>query len=127
MRILGIDYGRKKMGLAISEGVLAQPYDVIKFDSIPQAIKKILDIVKKEDLEKVVIGISEGKMEDEEREFGRMLGRYIKQPVDYFDETLTTHDAQTYSLQAGIKRSKRKAMEDAYAAALILQNYLASF
>lgn len=111
MRILGIDYGRKKIGLAISEGGLAEPWKVIR----PDEIEKIL---KDEKFEKIVVGISEGEMAEESKEFAETIG------AETFDETLTSRDAQKLSMEAGIKRKKRKIMEDAYAASIILQNYI---
>ena len=113
MKILAIDYGRSKIGLATAEGSLAAPWKVIK----PGELKKILE---KENFNKIVVGVSSGAMAEEQREFARSIG------AETFDETLTTKEAQRLSLEAGIGRKKRKGMEDAFAAALMLQNYLDS-
>jgi len=126
MRILAIDYGRKKIGLAIADSILAEPLKVIKYQLINKPIKEIIDVIKKEKVEKVVVGVSEGKMGAESKKFSQELRKNLKIRVETFDETLTTHDAQELSRNAGIKRTKRKALEDAYAAALMLQNYLDS-
>lgn len=127
MKILGIDYGRKKIGLAISESSLAEPLSVIRFDTFDKAIEKIKAIIDSEKVGRIVLGVSEGLMAKEEKEFGLKLSDQVKIPLTLQDETLTTHDAQELSIKAGIKRKKRRAMEDAYSAALILQNYLDSF
>ncbi len=120
MRILGIDYGRKKMGLAIAEGQLSEPYKVIRYEDIDEAIEEI----KKEKVDKIVVGISEGEMGEESREFSNRLNEKLSIPVEMFDETLSTQEAQRLGIEAGIRRKRRKEMEDAYAAALVLQSYL---
>ena len=125
-RIIGIDYGRRKIGLAIAEGSLAEPYGVIGFNSKKEALKKIEQVVQVEHVEQVVIGVSEGRMGIEQKNFGEKLGNILKTPVVFQDETLTTQDAQKLSRNAQIKRKKRQNLEDAYSAALILQSYLDS-
>lgn len=125
-KIVAIDYGRKKIGVAVANSAsnLAEPLSVIRFETREQA----LDILKKEfeslGVEKVIIGISEGSMAKETKEFAHELEKVIGFSVELQDETLTTRSAQDLSIQAGIKRKKRQALEDAYAAALILQSYL---
>ena len=126
MRLLGIDYGRKKMGLAISEGILAKPLCVMRYSDAKTLNEKIRRIIKRFEIEKVVVGVSEGEMGEESKNFSQSLGRKLQIPVETFDETLSTHDAQRASIEAGIKRKKRKDMEDAYAATLTLQEYLDS-
>jgi putative Holliday junction resolvase len=126
MKIIGIDYGRKKIGLAIADGPLAEPLKVVRFESEEEALRKVEEAIKVEKVEKVVIGISEGKMAEETKEFGEKLKEELKIPVVYQDETLTTNEAQELSIRAGIKRKKRRALEDAYSAALILQSYVDS-
>lgn len=126
MSVLGIDYGRKKMGLALAESKLAEPYKVIRIKSIDQIIKEIVKIVEVERVEKVIVGVSEGKMGEEAKKFASALSFKLSAKVETFDETLTTHEAQELSQEAGIRRSKRKNLEDAYAATVILQGYLDS-
>jgi putative Holliday junction resolvase len=126
MRILSIDYGTKKIGLSRAETSLAEPYKVIRFRSKKEAIEKIGRIVKRENIEKLVVGVSEGKMGAESKRFGQNLKEKLGIPVAFQDETLTTQDAQKLSVSAGIKRKKRKEFEDAYSATLILQAYLDS-
>ena len=120
MRLLGIDYGKRKIGLAISEGRLAEPWKVIRYKDTRILSEQLQRIIKENDVEKVVVGISEGRMAEESKKFAKRIG------AETFDETLSTHDAQRVSIEMGIKRKKRKGMEDAYAAALILQGYLDS-
>lgn len=124
MKYLGIDYGRKKIGLAVSEGMIAEPLKVVRFGKKEVALAKIEQIVKTESIEKVIIGVSEGKMGEETREFTKLLKEKISAEVFFQDETLSTQSAQELSLTANIKRRKRREMEDAYSAAIILQAYI---
>lgn len=128
MRILAIDYGRKKAGVAVAdfESKLAEPLSVIRFENQDEAIKKVSEVAKIENATTVVVGISEGEMAKETKEFGKKLEGNLKIPVIYQDETLSTQEAQELSIGAQIKRKKRHKLEDAYAAALILQSYLDS-
>jgi putative Holliday junction resolvase len=124
--ILGLDYGRRKIGLALAdiESKLAEPLRILRVDSMEDALKKVSRVSGVSRVSKVVMGVSEGKMAEETKEFGRKLEKKLRIPVVFQDETLTTHEAQKLSQKAGIKRAKRKEMEDAYSATLILQSYL---
>lgn len=124
MRILGIDYGQKKIGLAFAEGSLAEPYKVLLVGSDEEALIKLGKVVKEEGVERIVVGISEAQMGGRSKKFGLRLRERLKTPVDFFDETLSTQDAERLSFQSGASRKKRKQMEDAFAAALMLQSYL---
>ena len=124
MKYLGIDYGRKKIGLAVSDGVIAEPLRILRYEDIRILREKLGKIISEFGIQIIVIGISEGEMGKESKEFGRVLEEKMKTPVIYQDESLSTRTAQELSIGAGIKRKKRKEMEDAYSATLILQSYL---
>ncbi|MBI2268034.1 MAG: Holliday junction resolvase RuvX [Candidatus Blackburnbacteria bacterium] len=126
MVILGIDYGRSKLGVAISEGGFAEPLVVVKTVSVSQAVEKIGRIVQEEGVEKLVVGVSEGSMAEEEEQFVQKLQGELKVPVETWDETLTTQDAHELSIEAGVSRRKRRNLEDAFAAAIMLQSFLDS-
>lgn len=117
MRTLGIDYGRSKIGLAIAEGSLAEPWKVVA----PDALKKILET---ESFDKIVVGVSSGAMGKEQKRFALVISHWTSAIIETFDETLTTKEAQRLSLEAGLPRKKRRGMEDAFAACLMLQSYL---
>jgi putative Holliday junction resolvase len=125
-KILGIDFGTKKIGLAIadSETKLAEPLQTIHFESSDGALEKIKRVVADENIGKVVLGVSAGKMAETTKKFGKKLEDILAIPVIYQDERLTTKEAQRLSIEAGIKRKKRKSLEDAYSATLILQSFL---
>jgi len=124
--ILGIDYGLRKIGLAIGDtkSKLAEPYKVLKVGSDKDALCKIDKVLLEEKAGKIVIGISEGKMAKDTEMFVKSLIKKIDTPVVLQDETLTTQHAQDLSIKAGVKRKKRRRLEDAYAATLMLQSYL---
>lgn len=124
MKILGIDYGRNKIGLAVGVAGFSEPLKVLRISSKKEALSKIHEAVIVENPDKIVVGISEGEMAIESRTFAKELQKYIEIQVDTFDETLTSFDAQNLSRVAGIGRKKRKEMEDAYAATIMLQNYI---
>jgi putative Holliday junction resolvase len=118
MKILGIDYGRRKIGLALGNSILAEPYKVIKVDNFENAVKKILQIIKVLQVEQVVVGVSEGEMGEESKKFAERIN------AKTFDETLSTYDAQKLSIESGMNRKKRKSNEDAFAATVMLQSYI---
>lgn len=124
MKILGLDWGEKKVGVAVSYGLLADPIRTIRYVSPEKLILELRNIVNKEGVEKIVIGVSEGRSRDKAQDFGKLLEEELKLQVEYFDETLSTHEAKEKTREAGIQRKKGKEMEDAYAAAVMLQNYL---
>ncbi|MEK7061225.1 MAG: Holliday junction resolvase RuvX [Patescibacteria group bacterium] len=121
MKTLGVDYGRKKIGLAISEGMLAEPWKVVKVNDFEETIEKTLQILKELRVDKVVVGVSEGEMGKESKRFAKRIGAEI------FDETLSTYTAQELSREAKVGRKKRKNLEDAYAASVMLQSYLDNY
>lgn len=123
MNILGIDYGNKKIGVAIATSYLAEPLMVIRFEDMPWLINEIKQIVNQEKIQKIIVGISEGKSKDIALSFAKSL-KEIGVEIDVWDETLTTKEAQLKAQEAGIKRNKRKSMEDSYAATLMLQSWL---
>jgi putative Holliday junction resolvase len=124
MVLLGIDYGLRKIGLALAGGRLAEPYKVIRYKAEEEAIGQIVKIAALEKVDKIIVGISEGKSADEAKAFGVKLSGAVEVPVGYADETLSTQTAQSLSIEAGIGRAKRKSLEDAFAAAVMLQLFV---
>ena len=118
MKYLGIDYGRSKIGLAVSDGKLSEPYQVIRYRDHDKMIAHIKRIIEKQKIEKVVVGVSEGEMGEESKKFAEVFNALT------FDETLSSHDAQQLSIESHMGRKKRREMEDAFAASIMLQSYL---
>ncbi|MEK7526770.1 MAG: Holliday junction resolvase RuvX [Patescibacteria group bacterium] len=124
MQILGIDYGTAKVGVAIAQSPLAEPLEVIRYKTQEELFTRLKNIIVSHNIEKVVVGESENASAVEAHEFGDKLHTETGLEIVYQDESLSSIEAQALSRQAGIKRSRRKKMEDAYAATLTLQSYL---
>jgi putative Holliday junction resolvase len=122
MRILGVDFGIAKIGLAIADNGLAQPLKVIK--NHQATLDKIKRIIEKEKIERIVVGVSEGKVGQKARKYGRKLEKTTGLKVFFQDETLTTKEAIAKMIEAGKRKKYRQEKEDAFAAAIILQTYL---
>ena len=122
MKYLGVDFGLKRIGLALSEGELASPLKVIEISNLTDGVNKIKEVVDKEDVETVIVGMPEGKT-------GQIVEKFVKLPkregvaVEISDETLSTKQAAANMIQTGISKMKRR-VNDAYSASIILQNYL---
>jgi len=125
MKILGIDYGRSKIGLAVGDTVtgLVEPVGVYNSSRFKVQSAKL---IKNENIKKIIIGVPGGQIEKEIRVFGESITKLFKITVEYFDETLSTQEAQKIMIEAGRARNKRKKLEDAYAACLMLEYYLES-
>lgn len=124
-KILGIDYGRSKLGFAFAEGSIAAPLKVIRTTSPDEAVEQVIQVAAIENPEFLVVGISEGEMGEEQLAFAQRL-REHGWKVENWDEGLSTYDAINLSIEAGVKQGKRRTMEDAMAAAVVLQSFLDS-
>lgn len=122
MKILGIDYGLSKIGLAISEGELVQPLVVIQ--NSPKLISEISKIFQKYQIEKFVIGLPEGNLGEKVKEFAGQLLLSTGIMFEFKDETLTTQQALAKMIEAKKGKMVRRSCKDAFAAACILQEYL---
>lgn len=122
MSIVAIDYGEKRMGLAITYfGESVKPVGVYSKKSFLEVIKKLVDA---ESVIKIILGVPEGKNKQKIISFGKRLEKELHISVQYIEETLTSQIAQGNLIEMGIKQKTRKKMLDAYAACLILEKYL---
>lgn len=131
-RILGIDYGLKRIGLSLSDPTLtlASPLPTIQNDN--KSLEKILDIIKKNDVEKIVIGYpinmngTQSKICEVIDEFILKLSKKIKIEIIKRDERLTSYIAQQQILESVKSKKKRqdKSLVDQFSARIILQEYL---
>ncbi len=134
MRILGLDFGEKRIGVAISDpmGILASPLTVIEGKSTDSTIEYIVSITQEEEVERIVVGLprsldgSESVQAQITRDFIDLLQGQIDIPVDTWDERLSTVAANRMMNEAGVKKGKKKKRLDSAAAAIILQSYLDS-
>ena len=135
MRILGLDFGSKTVGVAVSDELLitAQGVEIVRRKSpakLRQTLARIEEIIKEYNVEKIVLGYpknmnnTEGERCEKTREFGAMLNRRTGLEVIYWDERLTTVAADRSMMVSGIRRENRKEYVDDIAAIFILQGYL---
>lgn len=132
MRILGIDYGTRRMGLAVSDelAVVARGIGRLQCSSERQTLEEIAKIVTEYQVAKVVIGYPvrtdglKGAMCERVDRFAGLIGEALKLPVIKWDETLTTCEAEEILKNKGMTWQKRKKQVDELAAVLILQEYL---
>jgi len=129
-RLLGIDHGTRFIGLAVCDriGMLASPLEVLQRKSRKEDFAKINAIIAREDIVAVVLGLPPRppdfvgtSQSDIVRKWGRRLATAIGLPVYYWDEGLSTFDAEKLLADTGKRRPERV---DAHAAAVILQSFL---
>lgn len=118
MNYLGLDYGQKHIGVAISAGLLAEPLTTIPNNNLLTRLKQLITAHK---IRTVVIGQPAGQLASEVRQLASWLSS-LNLIVELADETLSTQDAVKSLLHSG--RKKRAANEHAAAAAIILQSWL---
>lgn len=137
MRIMGLDYGTKTVGVAVSDplGITAQAVETIERkaeNKLRQTLARIEALVKEYEVEKFVLGLPKhmnndiGERAEKSMEFGEMLHRRTGIEVIMWDERLTTASAERTLIEAGVRRENRKQVIDQIAAVFILQSYLDS-
>ena len=134
MKILGIDYGEKRFGLAVSDpsNMVARSLKVLERNKTRGWLGELKAIVDKNKIEKIVIGLprnmngSLGEKGKEVLAFVKVLEKAIRVPIVTWDERLTTVSAEKVLRQAELSRKKRKDILDKLSACIILQNYLDS-
>ena len=137
MRILGLDFGSKTVGVAVSDELLltAQGLEIIRRQSsnkLRQSLARIEAIIAEYQVERIVLGYpknmnnTEGERCEKTKEFKEMLERRTGLEVILWDERLTTVAADRLMMETGIRRENRKEYVDKIAAVLILQGYLDS-
>lgn len=137
MRILGLDFGSKTVGVAVSDELLltAQGLEIIRRQSsnkLRQSLARIEAIIAEYQVERIVLGYpknmnnTEGERCEKTKEFKEMLERRTGLKVILWDERLTTVAADRLMMETGIRRENRKEYVDEIAAVFILQGYLDS-
>jgi putative Holliday junction resolvase len=132
MRILGLDYGRKRIGVAICDelGLVARSLLAIERKTIKKDMAEIEMLAHEYDVEKIVIGYpltldgKEGIQCKRVSKFSEMIEERLSLPVVKWDESLSTKEAEDFLLEADMGRKKRRKRVDKLAAAIILQRYL---
>lgn len=135
MRIMGLDFGSKTVGVAVSDplGITAQGVEIIRRKSankLRQTLARIEELIKEYDVDELVLGLpknmngTEGERCERTREFKEMLKKRTGLPVAFWDERLTTVAADRAMVEKGMGRYERKEYVDEIAAIFILQGYM---
>ncbi len=133
-RVLGVDYGRARIGVAVSDelGMLAHPVETVPGAHIDAAAKRVAAIAREKAVAKVVLGMPRhmngdaGAAAEEAKVFGDKLRPLLKCPLVLWDERLTTTAANRALRDAGQKTRHTRGIVDQVAAQMILQGYLDS-
>ena len=137
MRIMGLDFGSRTTGVAVSDplGITAQGVETIvrkDENKLRQTCARIEALIKEYEIEEIVLGYPKnmnntaGERAEKTEGFKAMLERRTGKPVILWDERLTTIAAERVLMESGVRRENRKAVVDKIAAVLILQGYLDS-
>ena len=138
MRVLGLDYGSKTVGVAISDplGLTAQGVETIwrkQENKLRQTLARIEALISEYQVERIVLGYPKnmnntiGERALKSLEFKEMLERRTGLPVVMWDERLTTVEANRTLMESGVRRENRKQYLDELAAIFILQSYLDAY
>jgi len=134
MRILCIDHGTKRMGIAISDElkVIAQPLEFILAEPFANFLTRLKEIIREKEVDLILVGMprnmdgSYGPAALKVQEFVAVLKDAIVTPIKTWDERLTSAQANRFLIEADVRRSQRKEKVDKTAAAILLQSYLDS-
>lgn len=132
MRSMGLDYGDKTIGIAISDimGWTAQSKAVIRRNNLRDDFAKLKEYIVEYNVEEIIVGLpinmdgTAGNRVDKTEQFVNFLKKRINIPIILWDERLSTKQAESILLEANLSRKKRKKVIDQLAASIILQNYL---
>ncbi len=131
-RLLAIDYGEKRIGLALSDPlqIFAKPYKAIPNRDFAELVDFLCSLIREKDIERVIVGIpwnldgTESDMTKETKEFLDRLRNALKIPVVGYDERYTTYDANEILREMGLGWKQARTRVDALAACLILKKYM---
>lgn len=132
MRLLGVDYGQKRVGLALTDpsGILAWPLETVSWERAEDLFARIRAVVEREAVDTVVVGLpldlsgGESLTTRQARNFAARLGRRLAVPVVLCDERLSSAAAEEELKEAGLGWKKRKKALDSQAAVKILETHL---
>jgi putative Holliday junction resolvase len=132
MRILAIDHGTKRMGIAVSDELkmIAQPLEFIPAEPFAGFLARLTELLRDKEVELVLVGMprnmdgSYGPAALRTQDFVAALKGAITVPLKTWDERLTSVQANRFLIQGGMRRKQRKEKVDQTAAAILLQSYL---
>lgn len=134
MRVVGVDWGERRIGFAVADptGSISLPLRTVEIQSPKQGVQAVADVCAEVGAELVVVGMplnmdgTEGPIAGKVRGFMESLKAAIDIPVDLWDERLSSSMVERVLLEADMSRKKRKKVRDKLAAQVILQGYLDS-
>jgi putative Holliday junction resolvase len=134
MRILALDHGSKRIGVAISDETrtIAQPLEFIPAGPFASFLERLKQLIREKEADLILIGLprnmdgSYGPAAEKVQTFVGVLANAITIPIQTWDERLTSAQANRVLIQGGARRDKRKQKVDQMAAAILLQSYLDS-
>ncbi len=132
MRILALDHGTKRVGVAVSDELkmMAHPLEFISPEPFAQFIERLRTLLREKEVELVLVGMprnmdgSYGPAALKVQEFVAALKSAITVPIKTWDERLTSTQANKFLIQGNVRRQERRERVDAAAAAILLQSYL---
>lgn len=132
MRILALDHGTRRVGVAVSDELqmIAQPLEFIAPEPFADFLARLKAILQEKEISLILIGMprnmdgSYGPAALKVQEFVAALKEAVTVPIKSWDERLTTVQAQKFLIQGGVRRDQRKQKVDKTAAAILLQSYL---
>ncbi|MBQ3181340.1 MAG: Holliday junction resolvase RuvX [Clostridia bacterium] len=132
MRLMGIDFGDARVGIALSDPlmIMSQGYKTIKNDGTDALFLEIAEIIKEKEVTKIIIGLpknmdnSQGFRTDATMDFVEKLKNFTDVEIDFSDERLTTVSAHGFLNEMNVRGKKRKDTVDTLSAALILETYM---
>jgi putative holliday junction resolvase len=132
MRILALDHGTKRIGVAISDELkmIAQPVEFIPAEPFAEFLARLKDLLREKEVELVLVGMprnmdgSYGPATLKVQDFVAALKNAVTVPIKTWDERLTSVQANRYLIQGNVRRNERKQKVDKMAAAILLQSYL---
>jgi putative Holliday junction resolvase len=134
LRILGLDIGQKRIGVALSDplGITAQGLTVIVYEDTAGALERLADICREHGVTRIVAGLplhlsgDRGEAAEKVEKFAAAIEEHTGLPVEFIDERLTTRAAERTLIAGKVKRRARKEVRDMLAAVLILESFLNS-
>jgi putative Holliday junction resolvase len=132
MRILALDHGSKRIGVAVSDETktIAQPLEYIPAEPFADFLARLKQLLAEKEIDLVLVGLprnmdgSYGPAAEKVQTFVGVLGGAITVPIKTWDERLTSAQANRILIQGNVRRDKRKEKVDKMAAAILLQSYL---
>lgn len=132
MRILALDYGSKRIGVAVSDETktIAQPLEYVPAEPFADFLERLKKILAEKEIDLILLGLprnmdgSCGPAAQKVKTFAEELKKAIFIPIKLWDERLTSSMANRILIQANVRRDKRKEKVDKMAAAILLQSYL---